>query len=94
KGSEERILSGDPYAMEVAICFLECRPYFFGSGYTFDRLVKLCKRAPLSEHQRQRFDRFLVRLAEWKASNPRSPDLRWEKQNTRRQKRNIRGNTP
>jgi hypothetical protein len=27
-GAWERILAGDPEAMEAAICFLECRPYF------------------------------------------------------------------
>jgi hypothetical protein len=34
-GALERISSGDPEAMEAAICFLECRPYFFRSGYMF-----------------------------------------------------------
>ena len=32
-GADEKILAGDPQAMEAAVCFIECRPYFFRSGY-------------------------------------------------------------
>jgi hypothetical protein len=36
-GAAARILAGNPTAMEAAVCFLECRPYFFRSGYMYKR---------------------------------------------------------
>ena len=55
-GANERILAGDPVAMEVAICFLECRPYFFRSGYMFKDILRKIKKAPLSHGQRERME--------------------------------------
>src|SRR5277367_2241226 len=53
-GALERIPAGDPNTMEAAICFLECRPYFFRSGHMFKGILRRCRRAPLSPNQAAR----------------------------------------
>jgi len=53
-GAYERIIEGDAQAMEAAICFLECRPFFFRSGYMFKDILRKAKKAPLSEDQKAR----------------------------------------
>jgi hypothetical protein len=65
-GALERISSGEPNAMEAAICFLECRPYFFRSGYMFKDILRRCRRAPLSDEQVARLKKIEERLAEWR----------------------------
>jgi hypothetical protein len=60
------ILSGDPQAMETAICFLEVRPYFFRSGYMFKDILRKCRRAPLSRNQAERLRAIEKRLLEWR----------------------------
>ena len=55
-GALKRLSEGDQVTMEAAICFLECRPYFFRSGYMFKDILRKAKRAPLSSEQRERFD--------------------------------------
>jgi hypothetical protein len=65
-GALERIVSGDTEAMEAAICFLECRPYFFRSGYMFKDILRKCKRAPLSEEQTLRLNVILEKVEEWR----------------------------
>lgn len=64
-GALERITAGDPNTMEAAICFLECRPYFFRSGYMFKDLLRKCRRAPLSPKQAARLRIVEKRLVEW-----------------------------
>jgi hypothetical protein len=65
-GALERITSGDPETMEAAICFLECRPYFFRSGNMFKDILRRCRRAPLSEQQVARLKRIEEKLVEWR----------------------------
>jgi hypothetical protein len=65
-GALERITSGDPNTVEVAICFLECRPYFFRSGYMFKDILRRCRRAPLSSQQTARLKAIELKLADWK----------------------------
>jgi hypothetical protein len=65
-GALERITSGDPETMEAAICFLECRPYFFRSGYMFKDILRRCRRAPLSPPQAARLKVMEQKLAEWR----------------------------
>jgi hypothetical protein len=65
-GALRRIEYGDPEAVEVAICFLEVRPYFFRSGYMFKDILRTCRRAPLSPDQAARLRLIEERLAEWK----------------------------
>jgi hypothetical protein len=65
-GALERISSGDPETMEAAICFLECRPYFYRSGYMFKSILPRCRRAPLSPNQAARLKTIETKLAEWR----------------------------
>jgi hypothetical protein len=80
-GALDRISFGDALAMEAGLCFLECRPYFFRSGYMYKDIVRRLKHAPLSESQALRLQTILNKLKEWKstrgASNP--PHLEQDK---------------
>lgn len=66
----ESIESGDEAAMEAAICYLECRPYFHRSGYLFKIILKRAKRAPLSDQQRIRLQRVIDKRDEWRRNLP------------------------
>ena len=73
-----RIAEGERNAVEAAICFLECRPYFFRSGYMYSRLMKLAKRATLTDAQDARLDAVAVRDEIWriaKRSGQDSPEM-------------------
>jgi len=59
EGAYTRILDGDPYAMEAAIVFVECRPFFFRSGYMYCDIIKKLKRSPLSNELKQRFEKVM-----------------------------------
>src|SRR5215467_11392044 len=71
-GALDRITAGDPNTVEAAICFLECRPYFFRSGYMFKDIVRRCRRAPLSTEQATRLKAIEKRLAEWRRRKSKS----------------------
>ena len=62
----QRIIDGDPEAIEAALCFVEIRPYFFRSGYMFKTLMRKLKRAPLSEKQSRRFATVVQKYDEWR----------------------------
>jgi len=66
-GAVERIIAGDPKAVEAAICFLELRPCFFRSGYMFSKLLRKVKRAPLSPQQADRLRFVIERQARWRS---------------------------
>jgi hypothetical protein len=66
RGALDRVSSGDLEAMEAAICFLECRPYFFRSGYMFKDIVRTCRRAPLLPEQAARLKVIEQKLLEWR----------------------------
>lgn len=72
-GAPERIASGDTDTIEVALCFLELRPYFFRSGYMFTKLLRCMKRADLSETQAARFERVIERRREWRERHGPTP---------------------
>jgi len=55
-GALQRLLEGDSVTIEAALCFLECRPYFFRSGYMFKDILRKAKKAPLSSEQRERLE--------------------------------------
>jgi hypothetical protein len=63
----ERLLAGDPEAMEAAVCFLEVRPYFFRSGYFYKQLMRKCRRAPLTSDQRARYEEVSARYKQFLA---------------------------
>ena len=67
-GALEKIVEGDSQAMEAAICFLECRPFFFGSGYMFKDILRKAKKAPLNEDQRARLHKVLEAYDEYRKS--------------------------
>jgi hypothetical protein len=50
-GALDRIVDGDAYTVEAAICFLEVRPCFLRSRYMFEDLVRKCRRAVLNANQ-------------------------------------------
>ena len=62
----ERIASGEQQAIEAALCFIECRPYFFRSGYMFKDILKKLKKANLDKLQRSRFEEVLTAYNEYK----------------------------
>ena len=62
----QRVRQGEPYAMESAVCFLELRPYFLRSGYMFKDFLRACRKAPLTEEQRIRFDEVERRYWLWR----------------------------
>jgi hypothetical protein len=66
-GALERIVAGDPDAMEAALCFLEVRPYFFRSGYMFKDILRKTRRAPLSSVQAERLAVVEQKLEAWRA---------------------------
>ncbi|HXN48718.1 MAG TPA: hypothetical protein VN893_18855 [Bryobacteraceae bacterium] len=62
----ERVVAGDPAAVEAALCFLEARPYFFRSGYHWKKILQKCRRAPMSAEQAERFASLLEKYSEWR----------------------------
>jgi hypothetical protein len=65
-GAYERIVSGEPKAVEAALCFIECRPYFFRSGYMFKELLRKLKKSPLDDGQKERFEKVLTAYKEYR----------------------------
>lgn len=65
-GFKERLKSGDTGTVEVALCFLEVRPYFFRSGYMWKDLLQKCKGIPMSTEQAERFSTLLKKYEEYK----------------------------
>ena len=68
EGAYKRIENGDEQAMEAAICFLECRPYFFRSGYMFKDILRKSKNAPLNKDQQARLQKIIEAYNEYKQS--------------------------
>ncbi|MBI3899428.1 MAG: hypothetical protein HY308_14215 [Gammaproteobacteria bacterium] len=71
-GAYERILTGESGAVEAALFFLECRPYFFRSGYIFKDILRKLKKAPLHGEQRSRFEVVLEKYNEYRKQRQRS----------------------
>lgn len=54
------LANGDPYAIEMAVRFLEADPWYFRSGYHKADLIRLLRKQPLSEDQRARLRQVIV----------------------------------
>lgn len=50
------IRAGNQEAIEYSICFLEVRPYFFRSGYIYTDLIRVLKKAEMTESQKARYN--------------------------------------
>jgi hypothetical protein len=70
----DRLRAGDPDMIEVALCFLEVRPYFFRSGYHWKTILQKCKSAPMSGEQSERFRDLLQRYKQWRNLRERSSE--------------------
>ncbi len=46
-----------PYALEFAVCFIEIRPYYYRSGYMYQKLIRKLKNKPLTNDQRIRYQK-------------------------------------
>jgi hypothetical protein len=71
--AKARIIAGDSVAIEAALCFVECRPYFFRSGYMFKEFLPKLKRADLSQSQSERLKGVLLAYDAWKATKRAAP---------------------
>ena len=67
-GAYQKIVEGDPQAIEAAISYLEARPYCFRSGYIWKNLLRKSKRAPLDADQRARLDRVITAYKAYRQS--------------------------
>lgn len=54
--ARNRLRASDPVAIEYALAFLEVRPYFFRSGYMFKEFIRVLRKCPLSDSQRDRYN--------------------------------------
>lgn len=59
EGALDRLIKGDQKTIEAALCFLECRPYFFRSGYMYKDILRKAKKAPLSREQKERLNKII-----------------------------------
>ena len=66
-GALERILAGDDQSIEAALCFVECRPYFFRSGYMYKDVLRKLKRAPLNARQSKRLAEVVAAYEDYRA---------------------------
>jgi hypothetical protein len=64
----------DPVITEWALCFLELRPYFFRSGYVWQKLLRRLKHVALSKEQQRRFSDVIRSYVEWKEQKQRVTD--------------------
>ncbi len=57
----KKISQGDASTLDTALNFLELQPYFFRSQYMRTKLIRLLKKAHLTEPQQTRFNNVLRR---------------------------------
>jgi hypothetical protein len=67
-GALDRIVAGDRQTIETALRFVECRPFFFRSGYMFKDLLRKLKRAPLDPGSATRLASVLKAYADYRGS--------------------------
>lgn len=54
-GLYEALKNDNTYAIEYAICFIEIRPYFFRSGYIYQKLLRRLAYADMTDGQKDRY---------------------------------------
>lgn len=67
RGALDRIVAGDATTVEAALSFVECRPFFFRSGYMFKDLLRKLKRAPLDNANALRLQSVLDAYAAYRS---------------------------
>lgn len=67
EGLYESLKNHDKYTIEYCLCFIEIRPYFYRSGYMYQRLIKKLNAVPMTEKQRERYLKVKENYAEFKA---------------------------
>jgi hypothetical protein len=69
-GGYDAVLDGleasDPGAIELALCFVEQRPYFFRSGYMYTLLMRRLKKCAMNDEQAMRHAQVIERAAAWR----------------------------
>jgi hypothetical protein len=69
-GGYDAVLQGleasDPGAIDLALCFVESRPYFFRSGYMYTLLMRRLKKCAMSDEQVMRHAGVIERAATWR----------------------------
>ncbi len=68
-GAYERILNGEPKAIEAGLCFIELRPYFFRSGYMYKDILRKLNKAPLKPADRSRYQVVKSAYLEYRRKN-------------------------
>ncbi|WP_240502877.1 hypothetical protein [Stenotrophomonas sp. TD3] len=64
----KRLAEHDPDTLDVALTFLEVRPYFFRSGYMWKTLLKRVQRVPMGTKQHARLQKILDAYAAYRAT--------------------------
>jgi len=62
----EGLERSDPGAIDIALCFVELRPYFFRSGYMYTLLMRRLKKCAKTPEQAERHARVVERAAAWR----------------------------
>ena len=78
-GGYDAVLQGlersDPGAIDIALCFVESRPYFFRSGYMYTLLMRRLKACAKTQEQAERHARVVERAAAWRKHKKASAPL-------------------
>jgi hypothetical protein len=69
----EGLERGDPGAIDIALCFVELRPYFFRSGYMYTLLMRRLKTCAKTPEQAERHARVVERAAAWRRQRASLP---------------------
>lgn len=67
----EGLERSDPGAIDIALCFVELRPYFFRSGYMYTLLMRRLKKCAKTPEQADRHARVVERAAAWRKQRTR-----------------------
>ena len=68
--------AGDAGAIDIALCFVELRPYFFRSGYMYTLLMRRLKTCAKTQEQAERHARVVERAAAWRKQKKANAPLR------------------